>query len=98
MILFVIFVIGDLARIFLFGTSKKLGITSSSWDTTFLVLLFIAPLLVRLLLLFFSGFLKRFFDLKALFSLVGLTLPVLEGCARFLAPFKLIVLRIEAYL
>ena len=97
MALFVAVVTGDLAKIFLFSIGRGLIITSSSWSTTLLVLLFVIFPLMRLLLLVFVCLFREFFGLGALFGLVGLTLRTLWGRAGFLSSFRLFVPRIEAY-
>ena len=60
MALFVAVITGNLAKIFPFGIGREFGIIFSSWSTTFLVFLFVAPPLVRLLLLFFPYLFRGF--------------------------------------
>ena len=94
--LFVAIVIGDLTRIFLFDITGRLGITFSNRSITVLVFLFVAFFLIRLFLLFFPGFLREFFGLRALFGHVSFTLAI-KGYARFLGLFRLIVPGIEVH-
>lgn len=86
MALFVTVVTADLAKKILFCTSGRFGIIFDSWDTIFLILSFVTPLLIRFLLFFCPGLVG---GLNLLLSHDGLTL-VLWGYARLLGFFKLI--------
>lgn len=96
MAFFVTVVIGDLAKIFLFCTSKRFSITPGSLDTVFLILLFIVFSLVHLLFLLFPCLVGGF---ELLFDVAGLTLTLaLRICISFLGFFRLFIVGLDSHL
>ena len=92
MVLWIIDITGDLARIFPFYISERFGIIFSSWDTTILILLLVIFPWLCLFLIFLS-FINAF---CLLLNLSNLTL-VLRDQVWLLGFFKLII-RVDTYL